>query len=290
MTDLTGADDIGNPNDGAGEGGEGQTLTPDTLFAELDEATRNWVQTRHENSVTKLAKQAFEADKFAGSAVQVPKDDASAEDWDKFYAKIGRPEDASKYDFKPPESMPKDAPYSEDLANGFREKAFSIGLSGKQAAELHDWFAVQQAEAMKTAQGTLASQTAASVEAANAALVEAWGERGGEAYNAQLEMAGRFFEAIDEKGTLGEALSKAGLLGPNREVLVPELAIAMAKAGAAIFTEGSTLTEGDSLTGVNPFEGEGNLTAAMMLVRDDPHKARMMAKAAGANLADYGLQ
>lgn len=281
----------GNPDDGTGGGGQGQTTNAE-VFAELDEATREWLKTRHENDPLKVAKQAYELDKWAGKAVAVPGDDAEAEDWEKFYSKIGRPEAADKYEFAPPEKMPETVPYNEDLAKSFKDEAFNVGLTAKQAAEMHDWFVTQMAEAGTTMQNNMAEDLGKTIDDANAALKAAWGDPNGETYKANLELAGKFFDAIDEKGTLGEVLAKRSLLGPDREVLVPELAFAFAKAGAALFTEGGSLGQGGSGPSLesNPFDPEKtNLTEAMKIVGEDRDKARVLAKAAGADLSLFGL-
>jgi len=276
--------DTGNPS-GTGEGGD----TPANPFAELDEATRTWVNTRHGNDVAKLAQQAYELDKFAGSAVAIPKDD-DADAWDKVFSRLGRPESSDKYELTVPENLPETVPYDEEMAKGFKDQAHELGLSQKQAASLHDWFAGQMTEQAAAMQDTMGTNLETDISKANEALEAVWGAKDGETWKANLEMAARFFDAIDEKGNLTDVLSKRGLLGPDREVLVPELATAFAKAGIALFTEGGTLNgAGDSLTGVNPFAGEGNLTAIMQLVKEQPDKAKQLARAAGADLSLYGL-
>jgi len=292
LWDAAGGAGTGGAGDGnppAGDEGQGQPPVSDP-FAELDEATREWVKTRHDGDVGKLAKQAYELDKFAGKAIAMPGDDAAADDWDKFWSRLGRPESAEQYDLKVPENLPETLPYDEDLAKGFKSKAHELGLTQKQAAALHDFVAEYQVENVSKLTDQLGSSLQNDIDAANEAIRKEWGEPGSETYNANLEMAGRFFDAVDEKGNLAEVLSKRGLLGSDREVLVPELAFAFAKAGAAIFTEGATLSEGSDLNGANPFAGEGNLTAIMQLVKNDPDKAMALARAAGADPADYGLK
>ena len=281
---------MGNPNDTNPPADEGQSAGGDNLFAELDEATRDWVKTRHGDDVGKLAKQAFEADKFAGSAVQVPGDDAAAEDWEKFYARVGRPENADAYAFKPPETLPETVPYDDELASSFKETAHSVGLRQDQATKLHDWFVDKFAGFAGDFEGNAAEDLSTRIESANTALKNEWGDPTGDTYRANLELAGMFWDAIDEKGNLQEQLGKAGLIGPDRTILVPEVAFAFAKAGAALFTDGGTLNgQGDGLQGANPFEGDGNLTQIMALIKQDPNKARTLAKAGGKDPKEYGL-
>lgn len=294
MADENGAQ-AGNPDEtSTANGDQGQTPGGVNPFAELDEVTRKWVEDRHGNDVSKLAKQAYELDKFAGRAVAVPGNDATPEDWDKFFAKIGRPETPDAYSFTPPESMPETVAYNNDLAKGFKEVAHKEGLRPDQAAHLHDWFVSQIIPAVEAEQGRMAQDLEAQITEANERLTKAWGDPKSETFQANLELAARFWDAVDENGGLLDVLSKRGLIGPDREVLVPELAFAFAKAGAAIFTEGGTLNgAGDSLIGENPFDAEkGNLTQAMALIKRDPNKALTLAKAAGVDsqtLKAYGL-
>ena len=49
-----------------------------------------------------------EAQKLIGSKLSVPKDDAPKEEWDKFYASLGRPEAPDKYDLGVPEMRCRD--------------------------------------------------------------------------------------------------------------------------------------------------------------------------------------
>ena len=290
MTDANGATDIGNPETTETQQGQGQPPEAVDHFAELDEATRDWVKTRHEGNITKLAKQAFELDKFAGSAIQLPKADATPEELGKFYQKLGRPDTADKYELTVPKDMPENLPYDEDTAKWFRDMAFEKGLTQAQAAALHDEFVAKQVSMAEGFGATMTDNVKSVVDKANTDLQAAWGDPKGETYKANLEMAGRFFDAIDEDGSLQGELAKAGLVGPEGEVLVSALAKGFAKAGMALFTEGGTLSEtSDSLNGVNPFAEGGNLTDAMKVVKADPDKARTLIKVAGADPKSYGL-
>jgi len=281
-----GAGDGNPPQGGAGEGQPGGT----DPFAELDEVTREWVKTRHEGDVLKLAKQAYELDQFAGRAVQIPGDEATDEDWSKFWSKLGRPEDATGYQFKVPENLPETVPYNEDLADKFKGKAHELGLAPKQASALHDFFVEIQTEAAGAATATFTQGVQELVDTASGQLKEAWGDPKDETYRTNMEMAGRFFDEIDPDNKLNEALQKAGFIGPDKEVLLAPLAFAFAKAGAALFREGAGLPGGGGGGSIdaNPFESE-NLTDIMRLVKADPDKALTLCKAAGRNPGDYGL-
>jgi hypothetical protein len=282
----------GNGNPPEGGAGKGQDGAPDP-FAELDEVTREWVKTRHEGDVAKLAKQAYELDKFAGSAIQIPGSDAKDEDWGSLWSKLGRPEAPDGYEFKVPENLPENLPYDEDLAGKAKTKFHELGLNKKQAAELHDFFVETQMSAVEAATGKMTANVTEMVDEANTTLKAAWGDPAGETYRTNMELAGRFFDAIDPDNKLNEALQKAGFIGPDKEVLLGPLAIAFAKAGAATLQEGVTLPGNGpgGQIGDNPFMGDKpNLTNIMALVKADPDKAVVLCKAAGKNPADFGIR
>lgn len=280
----------GNPPDGGGDG-KGQP-DPATLFAELDDATRDWVKTRHENDPVKLAKQAYELDRFAGKAVQVPGDDATKEDLEKFWTKIGRPESTDGYAFNVPDNLPEDMPYDEKLATDFKGKAHELGLTGKQAAALHDFFVEHQTETYGEMTAKITGNVREQIDTARTELEAAWGEPSGETWKANLELAGRFFDEVDKDGKLYESLTKAGFIGPDKEILMAPLAFAFANAGAALYQEGGSIggRGGSSVSEANPFVGKGNLTEIMRIVKADPDKAIVLARAAGVDPAKYGLK
>ena len=64
-----------------------------------------------------------EAQKLIGSKLSVPKDDAPKEEWDKFYASLGRPEAPDKYDLGVPETLPEGVAALENVLTGERVEA-----------------------------------------------------------------------------------------------------------------------------------------------------------------------
>lgn len=294
MTDLVIDDGApkGNPTENpGGVEDKGQASTSDSgLFTELeDQATREWLAKRHNNDPISVAKQAFELDKFAGKAVAVPGEGATPEEWDKFYTRLGRPEKKDGYDLKVDKALPEDLPYDAEFLDKYRDKAFELGLRKQAAEELHSWFVGEFADKAGAMTAKIGGRLQETIDTANETLEAKWGAPDGETFKTNLELSGRFFSAVDENGQLLDRLNAAGLVGPQGEILVPELAFAFAKAGAAIFTEGRTLSEGNGLNGANPFEGDVNLTEVMKLAKEDPQMAVTLAKAAGKNPADYGL-
>jgi len=78
-------------------------------------------------SVPEVAKAYVEASKLMGNAVHMPKADATQEEFDKFYARLGRPESPDKYELKRPEN-PAGGQWDEGLEKEFRTAAHASGL------------------------------------------------------------------------------------------------------------------------------------------------------------------
>jgi len=100
--------------------------------------------------------------------IALPGKDAKPGEWDRVWAKLGRPEQPDGYELGKPEGF---AGYSDDFAQAFRGEAHKHGLSAKQAAALHDWWVTQ-------AQGTLSAAEEERSAAAGALKTEidtAWG-------------------------------------------------------------------------------------------------------------------
>ena len=86
-----------------------------------------------------------ELNNFAGKKGDIPKSDATEEEWNAFYEKLGRPKSIDDYDFvigdEFTELVGKESlPEFEQMVTSLKEKAFKIGANSDQAEELVDWF------------------------------------------------------------------------------------------------------------------------------------------------------
>lgn len=86
-----------------------------------------------------------ELQSFAGKKGDIPKSDATDEEWSEFYQKLGRPESIDGYDFtigdEFAEIVGKEAlPFFDKIVEGFKEKAFEMGATSDQAEELTNWY------------------------------------------------------------------------------------------------------------------------------------------------------
>lgn len=273
------------------EGAEGsEPKAPVNHFEGLEKDNLTWLEkTGLDKDLGKLAKTAYEQEKLVGASVRLPGEKATDEDRAKFWNKLGRPEEAEKYEFAVPDKMPENLPYDGDRATAFKGFAHSIGLSQSQAAELHDYFVADEVKRFEGAAESEKGTQTATAQTVTDALIKRWGPLDGEQAKTNLELGDKALlgtfgpEGIAELKALG-AISEDGM------ILSEHLAVGFAKLGAALFKEDGQL-RGDAAGTTNPFE-EGdnfNLTDAMAMVKKDPDKALVMIAAAGKKPKDFGL-
>jgi hypothetical protein len=89
--------------------------------------------------VSGLAKSYVETEKYFEGAIRIPGENASKEEVDAYYAKLGRPESIDGYELDPPE-LPDGMQIDEQFQNAFLTKAHASGLNTTQVKELYDWY------------------------------------------------------------------------------------------------------------------------------------------------------
>ena len=160
---------------GAGAaGGAGAGAGPSGLDSLLSPELRQALAPKGYKSPDDLARAYLAAEsKIGAKGVVVPGEKATPADWDAFYAALGRPEAADKYEIKPAADLKPDP----EREKAFRERAHKAGLTPRQAAALYaDEETARVAEARKAADATVA---------ADAALKQEWGAQ----YDAQIDRA-----------------------------------------------------------------------------------------------------
>lgn len=89
--------------------------------------------------IPSLAKAYVDAQKYVGTAVRMPKDDAPKDEWDAFYTKLGRPAKLEEYGVKSPEFDPElGVSVDEAAVREFSQHFFELGLTPKQAQGVLD--------------------------------------------------------------------------------------------------------------------------------------------------------
>lgn len=118
-----------------------------------------------------------ELQSFAGKKGDIPKDDATAEEWNDFYSKLGRPDSVEGYDFEINddflEIVGKDsADYYNGVIDGFKEKALEVGATSEQAEEIVNWYLEMVAEDSSET----STQVNEQLKEMDLKLREAWGD------------------------------------------------------------------------------------------------------------------
>ena len=126
----------------AGTGNEGTPPPNNEFLGQLPEELRGEAAFKDIKDLGGLAKSYLHAQRMVGmDKVAIPGQDATPDDWNNFYARLGRPEAPDKYEF--PSYEPKTEGFSIDpeMQSQFAKTAHELGLSKTQAAKLYDWYA-----------------------------------------------------------------------------------------------------------------------------------------------------
>ncbi len=219
-----------------------------------------------------------------GRSVVPPSPDDPPEKWETFYRAGGRPDDPDGYEFRLPTELPSDFAYEDGLASRFRSWAHESGLNPSQAQDLHDHFVRYQADLYSEYRD---SREQAACDA-HEQLTRRWGSPTGERFKRNVEMANR---AIRNLGgdALVHALKMGRLVNDDGAIANDALAIALARAGEALFSEDTITGSGDEPT--NPWQEDSeNLGLQGQYLRQDPERARAMIRAAGLKPSSFGLE
>lgn len=262
--------------------GGGSSGNATDWVAGLAAENRTTVEAKGWKTVDDGIKSYRELESRLGQALTVPGENATADDWNKLYGKLGRPETADKYELKVDRAaLPADMPYDETMSVEFRNWAHEAGLNTKQAQTLHDKYVGNFAKAFTDNAAKVNEQQAT----AHRELVTKWGPADSDGYKREVELMSRAARNLG----LADALKQGGLITADGGIRNSQLAIALARVGKELFAEDSFAT-GDGGVLSNPFAKDSlNVTEQGKLVRSDPNKARAMIRAAGLKPETYGL-
>jgi hypothetical protein len=261
----------------------GSAVTTETNpFSGLSEGARKWVDTKGYKSHEDVVSAALSLEQRLGTSVTVPAPDAPKEEWEKFHSKLPetmRPvASADKIEYKRPEGLPENLPYSQELADASKSWAAEAGATPKVAQAYHDKFVGYMAEQAKAQQVAIAK----SVETTHDDLVKDWGPVDSEGFKQKQELANRAAKKLD----LIDAYKAKGILLADGSLTDPKIARALQIVGEGMFKE-DTIDADGSGSGDNPFKrnaaGDRNLTAISALVKSDPERAKRLAREAGEN-------
>jgi hypothetical protein len=134
MTDtnnMTAESTAGNTSDSANGNGNIGNNSNDFINS-LSEDLRTDSSLKDFRDVNGLAKSYAELNKMLGSRVALPGENATEEELNRFYSKLGRPESPDKYDINRENET--------ELFKSFRETAFKSGMTDKQVKEVYNLF------------------------------------------------------------------------------------------------------------------------------------------------------
>lgn len=179
--------------------------------------------------------------------IPLPGENATDEDWNEVWTRLGRPETAEGYDLKKPEGLAEEIEYSEELVGEFKGECHKMGILPSQAQKLLDWFMGTNTKHLETLSnaskeyfqksetelrkewGAAYTQNVGLAQAAFNHFSKAMGAEGEKAITSLMEETGlgdhplimRFFSKI------GEAIGEDVIAGkPKGMIMAPEQALA----------------------------------------------------------------
>lgn len=132
-----------------------------------------------------LAKSFVETKKLVGAKSGPPKDDAPAEEWNRWHTANGRPETPDKYEITRPEGVPEHIVPDEVMMGKAKALFHSLGLNQKQVSALVAFDAeraLRVEDLVKTADATARKD-------AESELAKEWGPKDGPAFKRNLALA-----------------------------------------------------------------------------------------------------
>lgn len=154
------------------------------------------------SDINGLLKSYNESQSYIGGAVKIPTDKSTDEERSAFYAKLGRPESADKYEWQPPEGISVEGVTDGEFKK-FKDLAFAAGLSNKQlGAVMGGWSEIVKSLQAKQTQ-FLSDQSAATT----AELKKEWGDE----YQQKFDLT---MKKLDSLG-IRKHLEASGILTPE---------------------------------------------------------------------------
>jgi len=168
--------------------------------AAFDEDTSAYVSNKGWKEPSDLLMSYRNLEKFAGGAknlLELPPENATPEQLDAFYSKLGRPANPDEYGLQPPQGG------DPELTNWFKGTAHKLGLSAKQAQALYnEWNGMSG-----SMQEKLQAQQAQESEKAIGSLRQEWGQ----AFDQQIGAGRRAVAALGlDAGKLAAYEEKLG--------------------------------------------------------------------------------
>lgn len=212
----------------------------------IPEEIRSHRSLEHINDVGALAKSYVHAQSMIGAdKVAIPGKHATPDEWNEVYAKLGRPQDPSAYEFAAPEGFE----ISQDVVDWFRQAAHQTGLTSTQAAQLFQAYNEMSANQLSAGQ--------VDVEQYRAQTESALRQEYGQAFDDRLNQGYGVVEQFGNPDIMEVQLADGTLLGDH-----PEFIKMVGEVGNFIQTKvGEDTLEGvRTAGGITPDEAQQKLS------------------------------
>ena len=146
-----------------------------------------------------------------GNTITLPNETSTKEDYDKFYAKLGRPETPEAYKFE--DKLPEGFEIDKNLDQDYRKLAYDIGLSSAQAQKLRAFYNTAVETAYTNNQKEVQTRLAENHDKNVRAIKDMWGAD----YQAKTKIAVQTARNILSQQTL-DYLDATGL-GDNASLV-----------------------------------------------------------------------
>lgn len=173
--------------------------------ASLNEDFKNDPAAEKFKDVNGLFKSYKDLEKLVGrEKLPVPPENATKEDWELVYSRLGRPDNPEGYEIAdeiknkvPPEL------HDEQEEKAFKQKAYELGLNKEQYKNLMDWYYTEQGEKL----GKMQQTQEKSKKEAETQLRKDWGK----AFDSKLEKARQVLNNSESGEELAQVLKEKGL-------------------------------------------------------------------------------
>jgi hypothetical protein len=189
-----------------------------------------------------LAKSYINAQKMVGAdKVVLPGKNATEEDWNQFFQKVGAPKEAKDMEIK----LPEKATFDAEFVDAFKDAATKAGLVPKQAQKLVDWF--------NTANGTKAAALLEKSKETEQGYLKELKTEFGQAFDKKVTEANLALATLDPKGEIPKLLAAQGLQSH------PALVRFFAQVGEQMREDGTIKGGGDPA--ITPAEAKKQMAA-----------------------------
>lgn len=136
-----------------------------------------------------LVKSYISAQEMVGkNKVVVPSNDATPEEWNTFFSKVGRPENPDQYGIKKPDSLPEGFDVPDEFINFMKQMFHKHGLTPKQASGIFNEYNEFAAKNFSDERSAIRTKRTEELEA----LKKEWGA----AYDSKFDSARRAVRAF----------------------------------------------------------------------------------------------